>query len=261
MDDLNELIIPADRIDSPFLQDYSTDSEDGKVKAYFRDLETHLIQHISKADLIVGCVAWLTNERILTALSKKGVAIVVQKEDFLRPDIKSSFGWKAKLHRLYNSLHCPFERYLFPWPLSSMSVACDPSIDGVRCVGNYNSTKHSAFPRAHHKFVVFCNTVTEYHSEPVIYSPEELEFRQEHGLKITEGEMYTYRHTDIFPYAVWTGSFNFTANGTQSLENALVISDEKIVEAYYKEWSQIEAISEPLNWEHEWSAPEWRIGT
>lgn len=34
-----------------------------------------------------------------------------------------------------------------------------------------------------------------------------------------------------------------------------------ILEAYYKEFQQIYALSEPLDWETEWAAPELRIGT
>ena len=63
------------------------------------------------------------------------------------------------------------------------------------------------------------------------------------------------------PYAVWTGSFNLTETAEKSLENALLIKNPKIVEAYYKEYGQICAMSEPLNWESNWIEPQWRIGT
>ena len=63
------------------------------------------------------------------------------------------------------------------------------------------------------------------------------------------------------PYEVWTGSFNLTYNASASLENAIVVKHPEIVWAYYREWEQIEAISEPLDWKSEWSAPEWRIGS
>ena len=65
----------------------------------------------------------------------------------------------------------------------------------------------------------------------------------------------------IVPKSVWTGSFNFSKNATNSLENAVYIRDEKIAKAYFSEWSQIEGLSEPLDWESEWVAPEWRIGS
>lgn len=115
--------------------------------------------------------------------------------------------------------------------ISELSTGGDISIDAVRCVGNLNREKSPAFPRMHNKFLVFCN----------------IEDRE--GCEIVE------------PYAVWSGSFNFTYNAANSLENAVLIRQPEIVKAYYREFGQIMALSEPLNWDSEWSAPEWRIGT
>ena len=63
------------------------------------------------------------------------------------------------------------------------------------------------------------------------------------------------------PYAVWTGSFNFTKNAGMSLENAVYITVPNIVKAYLKEFEQIAALSEPLDWDSEWMSPEWWIGS
>jgi hypothetical protein len=41
-----------------------------RVNGNFRDLEQHLVEHIREACLVVGCVAWLTNKRILEALAR-----------------------------------------------------------------------------------------------------------------------------------------------------------------------------------------------
>jgi hypothetical protein len=87
----------------------------------------------------------------------------------------------------------------------------------------------------HHKFLVFCRAVIS--SEGIDYSFE------------------------LEPYEVWTGSFNFTQNAVMSLENALVLTDPSVVQSYFHEWEQIEAISEPLDWTEDWSAPQWRVGT
>lgn len=48
------------------------------------------------------------------------------------------------------------------------------------------------------------------------------------------------------PLSVWTGSFNPTKNGNESLENALVLHNPKIAEAYAKEFLGVRAISKPL---------------
>ncbi len=207
------------------LQDFSATSDDGTVRVLFRNLEAELIAMIGKADLVVGCVAWLTSEPILRALAcTRGTQIVVQKEDFLRPDLDTPNAWARRLRALYGELHMPVTRYELPPPVGMMSFCGDPTVEAVRCVGNHNRTRSPAFPRAHHKFVVFCRD----------------------GLD---------------PYAVWTGSFNFTKNGNASLENALVLTDPTITRAYLSEWAQILAISEPLDWRAEWVAPQWRIGS
>lgn len=41
------------------------------------------------------------------------------------------------------------------------------------------------------------------------------------------------------PYAVWTGSFNFSGNASRSLENAVYIDDAAIAQAYHQAWSSV----------------------
>lgn len=205
------------------------------IEVYFRDLAPRLISHIQAADTVVGCVAWLTHPGILQALCGRDVAIVVQKEDFLRPDIDAMAFWKAELRRRYDALRCRYLRYDFGNMIGSLSLGGDPTIQPVRCVGNFNRERHPAFPRMHNKFLVFCK-------------------RQ------ARGEGFDAHEAPV-PYAVWTGSFNLTANATQSLENALYITEPTIVNAYFKEFGQIMALSEPLDWTEDWTAPEWRIGS
>lgn len=236
--DLNAISIPTDSAKDEPLTDYSmTVPASGTVSVYLRGLESRLIDHIKEADTVVGCVAWLTSFPILEALSnKRGVSLVVQKEDFLRPDTsKREDAWRRRLRAAYFALP-PMERYELPVPLRNMSVCCDPTIEAVRCVGNHNSTRKPAFPRSHHKFVLFGR----------------------YEITKMPGGYESYRN---IPYAVWTGSFNFTDNATKSFENALVLTDSRIVEAFAQEHAQIAALSEPLDWTSNWAEPEWRIGT
>jgi hypothetical protein len=64
----------------------------------------------------------------------------------------------------------------------------------------------------------------------------------------------------ISPYAVLTGSFYFTKNAINSLENALYISIPLIVIAYYIKFDQSAIMSEPVDWSADWVEPEWRVG-
>jgi len=239
MENLNEILIKNADGEDVKLKDYSSTSEDGRTTVLFKDIEKELIKRIVSAEIVVGCIAWLTSKPILEALSKKkGVALVVQKEDFLRPDFKNTIGWKNKLRAMYDALPNTLSRYDDGWNgtiLGGMSTAGDPTIEAIRCVGNYNKDKKPAFPRAHHKFIVFCKQT-----------------------KIAE---HSHADLNFEPYEVWSGSFNFTFNAVNSLENVIISKDKNIVNAYFQEAAQIISISEKLDWTTNWIAPEWRIGT
>ena len=237
MINLNDHLLATDG--SGGKQNYYHNIKSVSTNVYFRDLKNKLIGHINEYEIIVGCIAWLTDFDILRALASKQASIIVQKEDFLRPDLQSRSNWKKHLRMAYSSLHFKYCRYDFQNNiLSSMSVSSDPNMKAVRCVGNYNSDKKPAFPRMHNKFIVFC----KYESN-AIWDGVETEF------------------DNIIPCAVWTGSFNFTKNATHSFENALFIEEPDIAMAYFKEYGFIAGLSEPLDWSSEWCEPEWRIGT
>ena len=190
-------------------------------------------------------MAWLTDAEILKALaSKKSVCIIVQKEDFQRPDIDVNLKevdwkkkWKIELRQSYDKLKCNLEREDFDQNILSFisTHSIDTTLEAVRCVGNKN--RH---PLMHNKFLVFASYKN--YNRPV-------------------SGYYDYGKIKIKPYAVWTGSFNFTKNSQNSLENALLIKDPLVVHAYYKEFGQIYAMSEPLDWTVDWVKPKWRIGS
>lgn len=228
------------------------------VEAIFRDHESKLIDLIKRFEkgAIFGCVAWLTSEPVLKALAKcTHVQIVVQKEDFLRPDSHQGKynPWKNKLHRLYKNINFSMERHFMKYGVRELSICSDPTVEGVRCVGNHNKDKSPAFPRAHHKFLVFC----------------ELENTVETSSGYVKGQYvenaYSYETQDYKPISVWTGSYNITDNATRSFENVIYLEDNSgtnpILEAYLKEHHQILSISEPLDWTSQWCEPEYRIGT
>ncbi len=215
----------------------------GLLRCIFRDQEAELIKQISRYSSMVGCVAWLTSFPILEAMQGKRVSIVVQKEDFLRPDIgrTSQDRWKRELRRRYNALTSGANE-ISSWCGWGSIIERAGSVgwgdcDAVRCIGLYNREKKSAMPRMHHKFLVFGEW-----SEPRSDSEE-------------------YVHSQFIPQAVWTGSFNFTKNAGLSLENAMVIHDEQVAELYHREFQHIFLLSEPPDWEHDWVSPEYYIGS
>ncbi len=202
-------------------------SEDEKIVCYFDHIKEHLVRHIQKADCIIGCVAWLTSKDVLTALQGKLVSIIVQKEDFLRPDEFESANSTKEIQKLYRQL-TPVRRDQLPSTALDYCAMGDLtwSKEGsIRCVGHCSGRKGPS-SRMHHKFVIFCR-------------------RQ--GSKMV-------------PYSVWTGSFNFSETASKCAENAIVLSDKNLIDGYVQEYGSIAAISEPLNWTSPYCAPQHHIG-
>lgn len=253
-DNLNESYIPTADGPDQRVGDFGC-AVTADVEVVFRDLEDRLVAEIEKSQFVVGCVAWLTNLRILKALARlrNNVLIVVQKEDFLRPDIGGSHvGWKKTLHEAYKALGAS-ERFYWGGLIGMLSTFSDPTAQGVRCVGNYNCEKKPAFPRMHNKFLVLVPSAQESGHSPECSNC---------GCDTVGCYCNDELPANFFDRAsVWTGSFNLTANATKSFENAVILRNRDVAAAYYKEFAQIWALSEPLNWESDWSAPEFRIGT
>jgi phosphatidylserine/phosphatidylglycerophosphate/cardiolipin synthase-like enzyme len=204
-----------------------------EVTPIFVDLKDRLIELLDKwpHGVVAGCVAWFTDIDIIEAIGRHSSAIIVQKEDFLRPDGSRQGAWKQRLRDAYETIGETF-RPMFSPPLSECSILSDNGI-GVRCVGLCPKDRNSTSPKMHHKFLVFY--------EHLCHEPEYQPY--------------------LKPKAVWTGSFNFTNNSSSSRENALFIRSEAVAEAYHQEFCKVAAMSEPLDWESEFVAPEWRIGT
>lgn len=251
--DLNHLKIPLARDDDEDdawvdLQQNNAESADQKTTVYFRDIQKRVIEHIQQADVVLGCVAWLTSFEVLKALQvKKGVSIIVQKEDFLRPDFNVSENddyenWLFELKKLYQAVYPRLTRRDIGQTLAQMrdrayrSLAeekarewnIEDGMDAIRCVGVSSQSNARSLPRMHNKFLIFA---------------------QWDG----RGE--------VEPYAVWTGSYNLSANAKKSFENALVLRDKSLVDAYFSEYLQIACLSEPLDWKSEVANPEWWQGT
>ncbi len=194
-----------------------------QVEVVFRNLKTKLIQIIKDADAVIGAVAWITDADILEVLAERPTLLVIQKEDFLRPDLMSRLTDEAKekLRQLYNNF-----RLFDGWKVSvgPFSQGIDKefsALSPILCFGYYKQGQTFRLPKMHNKFIVF--------------------------LKKQE-ELYV-------PYAVWTGSYNFTEQSAHSLENAVIIKDGEVASAYASEAQIIYLMGEPLDWSSEWINP------
>jgi len=210
---------------------HSTSNNDNTLEVYFEDIEDKIIEKIRKADLVFGCIAWLTNEKILKEMAKKHCIIVIQEEDFLRPDINfdgDKKQWKNKIYELYTKLEGEYLCAIIP----DINY-CGGVNTGVRRFGFINKDKSPAFPRMHNKFIICAKYNTE-----------------DHNITMTFNE-------------VITGSYNYTYNSTNSIENIMCVKDEKIVNAYFENFKDILVCSVPLDWSAEWkpSPDDLRYGS
>jgi hypothetical protein len=195
-----------------------------KMTVHFSHLETRLIEYIHDHNVkyIVGCVAWITNFRIMEALaSKAGCMFIVQSEEFGGEN--SGSGYITRLKKAYDDIT--------PLPLLGGEyddTLCDvvPAYNilkdtsklahpyAIRCAGidrQSGAANAETNPKMHNKFAVFLN---------------------DQGI----------------PISVWTGSFNWSNCGTKSYENALYIQDQNIVQSYFLEFVQILLQSKELAW-------------
>ena len=173
--------------------------------------------------MVIGAVAWITDLDILEALSRRQTLLVIQKEDFLRPDMESRLSNEAKqrLHTAYSQLK-PFDgTKVSVGPFFQFQNDIYQHLNPIQCFGFYSEKEMFRTPRMHNKFLVF------------LYKKEKL----------------------YYPQKVWTGSLNLTQLSMHSLENAVLISDENIAAAYAEEAQNIYLNSEELNWKNNWINP------
>lgn len=230
-------------------------------EVHFNNLESVLVREIIRHPVVLGCVAWLTNARALEALATRNwVSIIVNKEDFLRPD-RGNYS-QQRIRGLYSKI-TGGDRLKAD---ALYSFNGDTSMDAIRCAG-VRADRKQVPPRMHHKFLVFCDEGRCRHTydsqsnvirDRVILAgappDDDIEYN-------SQGRLQTWWEYVLQPKSVWTGSFNVSENGTRSLENAVIIRDGDVANAYLAEWRTILGISEPLNWESEYVDPEWRLGT
>jgi phosphatidylserine/phosphatidylglycerophosphate/cardiolipin synthase-like enzyme len=237
----------------------------GNCEVVFRNHEAKILQLINSHThgFIFCAVAWFSNFKILDALEvakTRGVvvAVVVQKEDFLRPDTSGdNNSWKNILQRKYDALGtlgcnylgepCLFndvlrcaQHHMVHADGCPSGFTCDSSegqlFGAVRCVGNYNREKLPSSPRMHNKFFIMGHFA---------YGEED------------EDRFFPI----ITPTTVWTGSYNFSIAAEKSFENAVILRDNDIAMAYLAEFSLLFMLSEPLDWTHDWISPGFEYCT
>ena len=233
----------------------------GTTETIFRNHRRRLLQLFQEAIrrgwVCFAAAAWLTDPQILDAMAKLPCAVIAQKEDFLRPDFGEDESdrerWTARLHRKYRAIEDSdqigqaggyFQRQHMPHPLCDMSETGDPGIAGVRCFGLRNDRSGDTprrRPLMHHKFLAFA----------------ELSLRPVTG----SGQANPYEAVEWNGQVLWTGSCNLSRMAMRSREAGYIMRDPVAADAHIREWAQIAALSEPLDWTSAWIDPQWRLGS
>lgn len=192
------------------------------VEVVFRDFKAKLISLIEDSDIVLGAVAWLTDIDVLNSLKKVQCQITLQKEDFLRPDLKMYLPEEDKkcLKELYDGLACHLKTNQFHSKIYQLSKDNILDINPTTCFGYFNKNLRHCTPKMHNKFFIFAKL------------DEDL--------------------NKVKPFRVWTGSANITNMSINSLENCIIIHDEIIANHYLKEYEHIYYLSENLDWNADW---------
>lgn len=170
---------------------------------------------------ILGMMAWLSNERILECLIEhaKRVLFIVNDDDYTN--------WRKTL-TLYDLLP-KFEEPLHSAFFGSKSLlrALDRdnlgnkydkcTFETVRCFGNASFNSKSVSSLMHNKVMIFCDE------------------KRLPGGKIVE-----------MPTSFINGSFNFTGNAPNNIENACWINSKKGAENFLHQFSIIMSHSRPI---------------
>lgn len=212
------------------------------VAVHLGRLEDRLLEWIARQEAVVGCVAWLTNEKILRALNAKPLLqVVMQKEDWLRPDFDGSH--PAKTNRALYTRPAGFLRSEVE-DLSDVSHLSDPYLGAFRCFG---STAEGRRPVMHHKFLVGCSVDRTGKVVRECRSIARTEEQRGPGVKALA----------LLPQSVWVGSFNMTKGAVRNMDSALVLDAGPA----YCEWLDVLISSEPLDFDHAWCKPQWIVGS
>lgn len=120
--------------------------------AHFGELKEPCLRFIEESQIVVGCVAWITDPDIMKALSGRFVALVVQKENWW----KKGDARGMKLAEGYSNLTGGLPASSFPPPLKSFG---EVGLAPIACMGGTGGGNGYGNPLMHHKFIIRCKAV------------------------------------------------------------------------------------------------------
>lgn len=255
-------------------EDYSVKGESAEL--VLRNHAQRCIEMIRKSDTVFGCVAWITHPEILDALAepcewskaKRMVQIIVNKEDFLRPDYTDKVSHNET--SFYNELRSKYRRLDYGvntylevgrrFVETQTGWNCNLELQSIRCVGL--SLKKRWSPKMHHKFAVFMRGCGAGLGTNPSKQRDTIQNNYGYSVESSRHLCCGKCHEKGCFAAAWIGSFNWTRNAGKSFESVVITEDGAIVNSLLWEHSQLLLMSEPLDWESPYVEPELaeRIG-
>ena len=218
---------------TPCFSSYSVD-RNGKTYSTLTENLASVIERFGKGKTVLGCVAWLSNARILEALTKcRRVLLIVNREHY--------DSWGAGTFKKYASLP-RFDQPLWVAlghlndtfaTLETDRNSVKSRYSCVRAFGNPSSGGKSE-GLEHCKYLVFFETECYHYFKT-----------SENGnvTAVPDPENFVYKET---PVAVWTGSMNMTKASETHHENAVFIKSKTTAQAYFEDFTNTFMASTPL---------------
>ena len=184
------------------------------IEVHFRNLEEVLLREVRQADILLGCVAWITSQPILEEIAKKPACLIVDRK---LPRMNQ------KLQGLYKKVQVHPKDPIYEMLKSGHGWAdyfCYSSKSGRpiphTIYGDWNFEAGLYFVDGgswrymHHKFLLMLKYNGICSCGKSLYKP-----------------------------TVWTGSYNFTKNAKTGLENATIIRDPTVCASFLCEFLEV----------------------
>ncbi len=189
-----------------------------------RDQERWVLNLIRNADAVVVSCYVLSRRPLFEALAQKErVLMLCHKTDMAGPaDARNAKPFVQRVRALQGREFAPSELApAAPWFQHCVPVKKVPV---ARCLGDFQSDR--TVPLMHDKTIVALR-------------------------KSTDAQTY-------YPYALWTGTNNFTENATRSVGVGMIVDHPETAAMRLNDILNYVLSSEPVPWCHQALTPEWR---
>ena len=189
-------------------------SKHAEIEVHFRNLEEVLLRELVEADIVLGCVAWITSEPILEELARRTTCLILDHKIPTMP---------AHRKEAYAAL-----QYQDKTPIYNM-LRNGHGWEEYFC---YTNEKGVPLPRTMYG---------DWNFEAGLYRVDGGRYRYLHHkfLIMLKSKGICTCGKDIYEPTVWTGSFNLTKNAKTGLENATIIRDPAVCASFLCEFLEV----------------------